>query len=55
LFYKGWLNALDFRWVLLKLRERQLKRKLARFTVIDGGRGDEDSDDDNGSDGPVYH
>lgn len=56
LFYRGWLNAFDFRWLMLKAREQRLKRKLARFTVIDGGRGDEDSDGDNGSDdGPVYH
>ena len=50
LFYKGWLNVLDVKYALLKLKEWRLKRKLARFTVIEGGRGNDEDDD-----GPVYH
>jgi len=48
-FYKGWLDLLDYKVLQLRIREQRLKRKLNRFTVIDGGRGD---DDDNG---PTYH
>ncbi len=55
LFYRGWLNLFDFRWLLLKAKEQQLKRKLSRFTVIEGGRDRNDSDDSDGPDGPVYH
>lgn len=49
-FYKGWLDLLDFKILQLRLREYRLKRKLKRFRVIEGGRGDDGPDD-----GPVYH
>ena len=49
-FYKGWLDLLDFKVLRLRLKERQIKRKLDRFTVIEGGRGKDDVDD-----GPTYH
>ncbi len=50
LFYKGWLDLLDLKVLQLRVREYRLKRKLKRFRVIEGGRGDDGSDD-----GPVYH
>ncbi len=48
LFYKGWLDVFDFKLLLLRYKQYQLKRKMSRFKVIDGGQGRDD-------DGPVYH
>jgi membrane associated rhomboid family serine protease len=49
LFYRGWLDVFDIKLLALRLKQWQLKRKLHRFTVIEGGRGRDDDDK------PVYH
>ena len=47
-FSRGWLDLLDYKVLQLRVREYRLKKKLNRFTVIEGGRRDDD-------DGPTYH
>ena len=49
LYFRGLGKYFDFRLVRLKYSEWQLKRRKSRFTVIDGGKAEEDEDT------PTYH
>ena len=49
LYFRGLGKVLDFESIRLKYIEWQLKRRRSRFTVIDGGKAEEDEDT------PTYH
>ncbi len=49
LYFRGLGKYFDFRLIRLKYSEWQLKRRKSRFTVIDGGKAEEDEDT------PTYH
>ncbi len=49
LYVRGLGRSFDFRSIRLKYLEWQLQRRKSRFTVIDGGKAEEDEDT------PTYH
>jgi hypothetical protein len=49
LYYRGYGKSLDFNSIRLMYLERQLKKRRSRFTVIDGGKAEEEEDT------PTYH